>query len=545
MSKDRDDLPELPNGWIWTTVKEVIKIIDYRGRTPPFNDSGIPHLRSSNIRNGKIIWKDLKYVSEETYQEFMTRGLPQKGDVLFTTEGPLGEVALVPEQLFSVAQRMMILRPSKDILLSKFLLYQIASPIFQSRLKGEGTGTTVTGISSRNFQPLKIIAAPINEQKRIVAKIEALQKRSQRVKEAIDAIPQLLDQFRQSVLAAAFRGDLTADWRENNPDVEPASVLLEKIRAERRHKWEEAELEKMKVSGKTPKDDKWKKKYKDFKSIDDSELPELPEGWTWTSTENLSSFESNAICAGPFGTIFKAKDFRDSGIPIVFLRHVSPGKYLTHKPGFMDEKKWEEIFKPYSVWGGELLVTKLGEPPGICAMYPEKIGPAMVTPDVIKLSVNKDVSIPHYLMHYFNSEQSKRFAFGVAYGITRLRMNLSIFRTLPIPLAPFHEQQEVIRKIQSFFKAADIIEQQYQETKANLDQLNQSILAKAFRGELVPQNPNDEPASILLERIRAEREKLQQQTKAAKKSKGKTTKRRSKKAPQKPEESVQMELDLE
>ena len=145
-------------------------------------------------------------------------------------------------------------------------------------------------------------------------------------------------------------------------------------------------------------------------------------------------------------------------------------------------------------------------------------------------------------MHYFNSEQSKKFAFGVTYGVTRLRMNLSIFRTLPIPLAPFPEQQEIIRQIQSFFKAADTIEQQYQETKANLDLLNQSILAKAFRGELVPQNPNDEPASILLERIRAEREKLQQQTKVAKKSKGKTTKRRSKKAPQQPEEAIQLEL---
>ena len=111
-----------------------------------------------------------------------------------------------------------------------------------------------------------------------------------------------------------------------------------------------------------------------------------------------------------------------------------------------------------------------------------------------------------------------------------------------IPLPPVVEQQEIVRQIQSFFKTIDIIKQQYQETKANLDQLNQSILAKAFRGELVPQNPNDEPASILLERIRAERENLQQQTKAAQKSKSKTTKRRSKKAPQQVEQAIQLEL---
>lgn len=545
MSENKHQLHEIPGAWNWTTSSEVCSSVrDGTHDTPKYLEEGIPLITSKNLNKGKLDFSNAKYISLEDHAQISIRSGVENGDVLFAMIGTIGNPIVVEtEREFSI-KNIGLFKKNELIIVPKYLKHWLSSYPFEKILENRALikGTTQKFIPLGNLRIFPIPLPPLNEQKRIVGKIEALQKRSQRVKEAIDAIPQLLDQFRQSVLAAAFRGDLTADWRENNPDVEPASVLLEKIRAERRRKWEEAELEKMKASGKTPKDDKWKKKYKDFKSIDDSELPELPEGWTWTSTENLSSFESNAICAGPFGTIFKAKDFRDSGIPIVFLRHVSPGKYLTHKPGFMDEKKWEEIFKPYSVWGGELLVTKLGEPPGICAMYPEGIGPAMVTPDVIKLSVNKDVSIPYYLMHYFNSEQSKRFAFGVAYGITRLRMNLSIFRTLPIPLAPFHEQQEVVRKIQSFFKAADIIEQQYQETKTNLDLLNQSILAKAFRGELVPQNPNDEPASILLERIRAEREKLQQQTKAAKKSKGKTTKRRSKKAPQQPEEAIQLEL---
>ena len=79
------------------------------------------------------------------------------------------------------------------------------------------------------------------------------------------------------------------------------------------------------------------------------ELTELPEGWAWATPEILCTNEENAICAGPFGTIFKAKDFRETGIPIIFLRHVGEGQYLTHKPGFMDENKWEELFKPYSV----------------------------------------------------------------------------------------------------------------------------------------------------------------------------------------------------
>ncbi len=148
--------------------------------------------------------------------------------------------------------------------------------------------------------------------------------------------------------------------------------------------------------------------------------------------------------------------------------------------------------------------------------------------------------ITYALSNIKNCEYFKNNATGTAGNMPKI--NQKIVMNTPILLPPVAEQKEIVRQIQSFFKAADTIEQQYQETKTNLDLLNQSILAKAFRGELVPQNPNDEPASILLERIRAEREKLQQQTKAAKKSKGKTTKPRSKKAPQQPEEAIQLEL---
>src|SRR5690606_36004057 len=128
-----------------------------------------------------------------------------------------------------------------------------------------------------------------NEQRRIVGKIEALFERSRRARQALDAIPPLIEKLRQSILAAAFRGDLTADWRAQNPDVEPASVLLERIRAERRRRWEQAYLDKLKAKGKTPKDDKWKSKYNAPAAAATAGLPSLPATWTWARVEELSS----------------------------------------------------------------------------------------------------------------------------------------------------------------------------------------------------------------------------------------------------------------
>ena len=177
----------------------------------------------------------------------------------------------------------------------------------------------------------------------------------------------------------------------------------------------------------------------------------------------------------------------------------------------MDRKKWEDIFRPYSVWGGELLVAKLGDPPGCCAIYPKGIGPAMVTPDVIKMSVDERGACPQYLMYYLNSEPARQRAFGVAYGATRPRMNLDIFRALRVPLPPLPEQHHIVRRVDALFKLADAIEARVAAATARAEKITQAILAKAFRGELVPteaelarQEGRDyEPASVLLARIRA------------------------------------------
>ena len=220
---------------------------------------------------------------------------------------------------------------------------------------------------------------------------------------------------------------------------------------------------------------------------DTSNLWPLPTGWDWTSPDQLSQVDTNAICAGPFGTIFKAKDFRPVGVPIIFLRHVAPGRYLRHKPGFMDETKWKELFEPYSVFGGELLVTKLGEPPGVCAIYPEGIGPAMVTPDVIKMSVNSTSILPKLMMHYLNSEIARRFATGVAFGTTRLRVTLPIFREMPVPLPPLAEQEQIVAEVERRLSVIDELETTVEANLTRADRLRQSVLKDAFSGNLISQ----------------------------------------------------------
>ena len=439
-------------------------------------EEGTPLIRIRDVGKG---FTDTNYVGE--YDE---KYVVEKGDLLIGMDGDFHSGRWSGPQGLLNQRVCKIVLETEDFLMS-FLEYLL--PGYLKAINDVTSSVTVKHLSSKSIQEIPLPFPPKNEQQRIVAEIE---KQFSRLDEAVENLKRVkanLKRYKAAVLKAAVEGKLTEEWRKANPDVEPADKLLDRILTERRKKWEQAELAKMKAKGKEPKDDKWKKKYKTPALPKDVSLPNIPEEWCWVKTEILAADEDNAICAGPFGTIFKAKDFRLKGIPIIFLRHVAPGKYLTHKPGFMDVKKWEELFQPYSVFGGELLVTKLGEPPGVCAIYPENVGPAMVTPDVIKMSVNDNYINSKYLMHYFNSQVARHFATGLAFGTTRLRLTLPIFRNLFVPLAPLKEQNLIVDELERILTVVVSLEEEVRKKLYYADRLRQAILKKAFSGKLVPQ----------------------------------------------------------
>lgn len=224
-----DELPVIPANWIWVRFEEVIYVIDYRGRTPPFSLDGIPHLRSNNIKDGKIVWENLKYISENDFQKYMVRGLPRESDILFTTEAPLGEIAFVPDKKFSIAQRVIILRPNNEILNPEFLFYQLMSEMSKGRLLRKGTGTTVTGVSYRNLRQVELAIPPLEEQKIIVNDIKSLLSVFDEIEKAINQNLIHSEQLYQSILKTAFEGRLIAQ----DPADEPAEKLLERIKKEK------------------------------------------------------------------------------------------------------------------------------------------------------------------------------------------------------------------------------------------------------------------------------------------------------------------------
>ena len=198
---------KIPEDWNIDRIENLIKIIDYRGRTPPFSDQGIPHLRSNNIRHEKIILNDLTYVSKTTYDEYMTRGIPEKNDVLFTTEGPLGEVALVPENfIFSLAQRIIVLRSKSKKLHYGFLMYLLQDRKIKTRYEGLSTGTTLGGIASKWFTRLLLpFPESYDEQQKIASILSSVDDNINKLESKKDSLDKIKKGLMQKLLTGQIR----------------------------------------------------------------------------------------------------------------------------------------------------------------------------------------------------------------------------------------------------------------------------------------------------------------------------------------------------
>lgn len=163
----------------WKQVKYMMEdalecIIDYRGKTPRKSNDGIETLSAKSVKMGFIDYSNCYYISHDEYKRFMVRGFPKKGDILLTTEAPLGMVARLDKDNVAIAQRLLTLRGKQGVLDNNFLLYYLQSSIGQGLLKSRETGTTVTGIKQAEFRKIEIEIPPFPIQQQIAGVLSVL-----------------------------------------------------------------------------------------------------------------------------------------------------------------------------------------------------------------------------------------------------------------------------------------------------------------------------------------------------------------------------------
>lgn len=197
-------------GWVETTIGSEIRFIDYRGKTPAKTLSGIRLITAKNVKMGYLQETPMEFIAADNYESWMTRGIPKKGDVLFTTEAPLANVAqLDTDEKVAFAQRIIIMQPNASKLDSTFLKYLLLSQPVQECIRAKGTGATVQGIKAKLLKTIEIsFPKTLAEQKQLVEKLDALAKETQRLTRLYERKLAALDALKQSLLHQAFTGEL-------------------------------------------------------------------------------------------------------------------------------------------------------------------------------------------------------------------------------------------------------------------------------------------------------------------------------------------------
>ena len=496
----------LPGSWTAATLGDTCQIMSGYGfpRELQGRRSGdVPFYKVADISDA---WKaNIKYLSTAVHYisaaEALSIGreLPA-GSTVFAKIG--AAIALNRRAVLNrsalVDNNVMGLFPESRLLDRGFLYHYVCT----LKLDDLSRATTVPSIRKSDVADLAVPVPPLPEQERIVAEIEAHFTRLDAAIAALESAQAKLKRYGASVLKAACEGRLVTTEaelaRSEGRSYEPASVLLGRVLRARRAKWEQDQLAKMRAAGKQPKDGRWKAKYKEPVELKADGLPELADGWAWATMSQL-------VLRSEYGTSVKC-DYYADGPPVLRIPNIAGGtidltdiKHATRALSLADD----DWLRPgdllmcrtngsISLIGKTALVTKALDPPHTFASY--------------LLRFRLIESLAHWADTVLGSPFGRSFIErNAASSAGQHNVSLSLIHGMYVPLPPAKEIQSIIAEKDRRLSVLSELEVSIDHTLRRASRLRQSILKRAFEGKLVPQDPDDEPAIVLLERIRTER----------------------------------------
>jgi type I restriction enzyme S subunit len=373
----------------------------------------------------------------------------REGDVLFAKITPCmenGKIAVALGLRNGVgcgSTEFHVLRPRPGVD-AHYVYHFVSSSRFRAEAAHQMTGAVgQKRVPAAFLEQCEIPLPDLGEQRRIVAEIE---KQFSRLDEAVANLKRVkasLKRYKATVLKAAVEGRLVPTEAEltsrEGRSFETGAELLRRILDSHRRQW----------TGKG--------RYADPNLPDAQDLPALPDGWTWATPQQVSSGGANALAIGPFGSNLKVSDYTSAGVPLVFVRNIRAAVFDDASSVFVAFEKAAEL-RSHWVRGGDLLVTKMGDPPGDACLYPTHRPPAVITADCIKLSTANELRDGRYLLYAIRSDLVQRQIAGITKGVAQLKISLGRFSSIGIPLPPLSEQRRIVAEIDRRFSIVGDVE---------------------------------------------------------------------------------------
>lgn len=493
---------ELPSSWLEVAIKDVLEIRNgYAFKSADYQEDGIFLVRQTNLNEGRVTKDNARYLPENYLEEYEGYTI-EKGDLLIGMSGSIGDVS--EYKLDEIALQNQRTGLFKFLISNKFLKKYVQYYLthIEQNLKNKSKGVAVQNISATEIESFDLPLPPIKEQQRIVDKIEKLFSKIDDGIKSLQKLKKQLHNYRQTVLKAAVEGKLTQEWREENRDsLESADQLLERLLEEHRERWEEQYRKKYEDKGKDlPKN--WKSRYSEPESPDESDLNDLPSGWRWITMEQLADVETGAT------PLRGETEYWENGtIPWITSSVVNQSKVKS-----ADEYTTQKALK-------ETNIKYFPKGTIVMAMYGEGKTRGKFTELEIKATTNQACagiitqdtgSVVKPFLKLFLKYNYERIRLKASGGV-QPNLNLGIIRSIDLPLPPLKEQQEIVGRVERILSVIDQHKKLVKTELKRASKIKQSILKKAFKGNLVPQNQDDEPASELLKRINSEGDKVDQQ----------------------------------
>lgn len=487
----------LPSGWVHCSLGDVCSKPQY-GWTSKAGKSGkIKYLRTTDISDGSVNWNTVPYCVElpPDINKFQVR----KDDILVSRAGSVGYNFRIKDDVpFPAVFASYLIRfKAHDSITAQYIDYFLKSKEYWNQISDFAAGIAIPNVNASKLEELILPLPPLAEQRRIVTKLDAVMAKVEANKRRLDKIPQLLKRFRQSVLAAAVSGKLTEEWRAKSRHAQRASNLIEEIKAE---------IDKQVKL-------KHRKRQEQFSVIEEQEkICELPENWEWVRLGEISQ-----LINGDRGLNYpNVKEYVSVGVPWINTGHIEPdGTLSADRMNYITKEKFKSL-NSGKIVRDDIVYCLRGATLGKTAIVEYDEGAVASSLVIIR---NESKINPRLIYYVLISPYGKDLISRFDNGTAQPNLSANSVKLYPIPLPPEVEQIEIVKKVEQLFAFADKLEARYIKAKAMLDKLPQSILAKTFRGELVEQDPEDEPAGVLLGRIRTEKEdKSEKKSKKSKKS---------------------------
>jgi type I restriction enzyme S subunit len=500
---------DCPPSWLLVSLKSIAEV--QLGKTPSktdYRDSGpFKIVKYRDLGDDRTItWTNCSkgFIEVLRARSLNLRAL-KLNDVLISASAHSSEiigrkvlhVIHIPEEFefaYFVGEILCIriasqLTPSLSRLLTYFFQSINGYRSIQSKVHG------VHLVASRAEEML-VPLAPIAAQSRIVSKIDELFSEIEEGERALERVQKLVHRYRQSVVKAAVTGELTREWRgKHKGKLGSGEALLARILKARREAWEHSELEKMKAKGQKPTNNNWKTKYKDPTPPNTANLPELPEGWVWASVDQLSIL----ITSGSRGW---KEHYSKSGSMFIRAQNLKYDVLSLDDVAFVNLESVTEGLRT-RVAVNDLLVTITGANVTKSALVKIDLPEAYVSQHVALVRPALCECSRFLFLWIISAANGRRQLLDAAYGAGKPGLSLEDLKQVTVALPCLEEQEAICDAVDVETERLAHLTGEFDSIKP--DVLRQTLLRSAFSGQLVPEDPTDEPASILLERIATER----------------------------------------